>query len=69
MRKLVSIFQFIFLTVFVAGSGFATPPGTNQEMRERLKPAGTLVRATKSDDQQEIAGQNTATQPLPKVER
>ena len=69
MRKLVSIFQFIFLTIFIAGSGFATPPGTNQEMRERLKPAGTLVRASKSDDQQEeVAGQNTATQPLPKVE-
>ena len=69
MRKLVSIFQFIFLTVFVAGSGFATPPGTNQEMRERLKPAGTLVRATKSDDQQEeVVGQNTTSQPLPKVE-
>ena len=68
MRKLVSIFQFIFLTVFVAGSGFAKPPGTNQEMRERLKPAGTLVRASKSDEQQEVAGQNAASQPLPKVE-
>ena len=68
MRKLVSISQFIFLTVFVAGLGFATPPGTNQEMRERLKPAGTLVRASKSDEQQEVAGQNAASQPLPKVE-
>ncbi len=68
MRKLVSFFQFIFLTVFLSGSGFATPPGTNQEMRERLKPAGTLVRASKSDAQQEVAGQNTASQPLPKVE-
>ena len=68
MRKLVSIFQFIFLTVFLSGSGFATPPGTNQEMRERLKPAGTLVRASKSDVQQEVVGQNTSSQPLPKVE-
>ncbi len=68
MRKLVSIFQFIFLAVFLSGLAFATPPGTNQEMRERLKPAGTLVRATKSDDRQEVAGQITATQPLPKVE-
>ena len=54
MRKLVSIFQFIFLTIFIAGSGFATPPGTNQEMRERLKPAGMLVRASKSDEQHEV---------------
>ena len=68
MRKLVSIFQFIFLTVFVAGSGFAMPPGTNQEMRERLKPAGTLVRASKSDSEQDVSAQNTASQPLPKVE-
>ena len=68
MRKLVSFLQFLFLTVFVAGSGFATPPGTNQEMRERLKPAGTLVRATKSDVQQEGAEQSAASQPLPKVE-
>ena len=68
MRKLVSFFQFIFLTVFLSGSGFATPPGTNQEMRERLKPAGTLVRASKSDAQQEVVGQNTANQPLAKVE-
>ena len=68
MRKLVSIFQFIFLTVFLSGSGFATPPGTNQEMRERLKPAGTLVRASRSDAEQEVVGQNTASQPLPKVE-
>ena len=68
MRKLVSVFQFIFLTVFLSGSGFATPPGTNQEMRERLKPAGTLVRASKSDAQEEVVGQNAASQPLPKVE-
>jgi pseudoazurin len=68
VRKLVSIFQFIFLTVFLSGSGFATPPGTNQEMRERLKPAGTLVRASKSDVEQEVVGQKTASQPLPKVE-
>jgi pseudoazurin len=68
VRKLAFISQFIFLTIFLSGSGFAAPPGTNQEMRERLKPAGTLVRASKSDAHQEVVGQNSASQPLPKVE-
>ena len=68
MKKVVSIFQLILLTLLGLSSVYAVPPGTNQEMRERLKPAGTLVRASKSDVQQEVAGQNTSSQPLPKVE-
>ena len=68
MKKVVSIFQLILLTLLGLSSVYAVPPGTNQEMRERLKPAGTLVRASKSDAQQEVVGQNTASQPLPKVE-
>ena len=68
MKKVVSIFQLILLTLFGWSSVYAVPPGTNQDMRERLKPAGTLVRASKSDAQQEVVGQNTASQPLPKVE-
>mgnify|MGYP001187207352 FL=1 len=68
MKKVVSIFQLILLTLFGLSSVYAVPPGTNQDMRERLKPAGTLVRASKSDAQQEVVGQNTASQPLPKVE-
>ena len=66
--KLVSIFQFTLFTVFFFGSANATPPGTNQDMRERLKPSGTLVRASKSDSQQDVSAQVTASQPLPKVE-
>jgi len=68
VKKVVSIFQLILLTLLGLSSVYAVPPGTNQEMRERLKPAGTLVRASKSDVQQEVAGQNTSSQPLPKVE-
>ena len=68
MKKVVSIFQLILLTLLGLSSVYAVPPGTNQEMRERLKPAGTLVRASKSDVQQEVVGQNTSSQPLPKVE-
>ncbi len=68
MKKLVSIFQFTLFTVFFFGSANAAPPGTNQDMRERLKPSGTLVRASKSDSQQDVSAQNTASQPLPKVE-
>ena len=68
MKKVVFIFQLILLSVFGLSSVYAVPPGTNQEMRERLKPAGTLVRASKSDAQQEVVGQNTVSQPLPKVE-
>ena len=68
MKKVVSIFQLILLTLFSLSSVYAVPPGTNQDMRERLKPAGTLVRASRSDAEQEVVGQNTASQPLPKVE-
>ena len=68
MKKVVSIFQLILLTLLGLSPVYAVPPGTNQEMRERLKPAGTLVRASKSDVQQEVVGQNTSSQPLPKVE-
>ena len=68
MKKVVSIFQLILLTLLGLSSVYAVPPGTNQEMRERLKPAGTLVRASKSDGQQKVVGQNTSSQPLPKVE-
>tara|TARA_B100001057_G_scaffold476288_1_gene544051 strand:+ start:1976 stop:2572 length:597 start_codon:yes stop_codon:yes gene_type:complete len=68
VKKVVSIFQLILLTLFGLSSVYAVPPGTNQDMRERLKPAGTLVRASKSDAQQEVVGQNTASQPLLKVE-
>ena len=68
MKKAVSIFQLILLTLLSLSYVYAVPPGTNQDMRERLKPAGTLVRASRSDAEQEVVGQNTASQPLPKVE-